>query len=120
MPASDPGHLRKVVEPVNRDRFDTKGPGPLVPAPFFEVGSSSALVEQRLGLLRALGVLLLHLAEEGGEFLVALVFGVLDVLVVGCPALERVVEHAHQVVAGVAEPGVALSPPAMSSPFLLD
>jgi len=42
----------------------------------------------------------LYLAEEVGEFLIVLLLGVLEVLIVGHPALEREVEYAHQVVAG--------------------
>jgi hypothetical protein len=50
-----------------------------------------AVVEQRLRLLRPLGVILLDLPEELGQLLIAFLLGVLDVLVVGSPAFKRVV-----------------------------
>jgi hypothetical protein len=63
----------------------------LRPRPLARLAWSLPVVEQRLGLLRPLGVLLLDLPEELGQLLIAFLLSVLDVLVVGSPAFKRVV-----------------------------
>ena len=67
------------------------------------------LLEQSLGSLRELLVVLLNLPEKVGEFGVAITLGVTDVLLVGDSPLERVIEHADQVVVFVARAGVRVS-----------
>src|SRR5215212_9610418 len=64
--------------------------------------------QQALGLLGPLGVLLLGLAEELDQFVVAFLLRVFDVLGVHLTALGGVVEDAGEVVDGIAYAGSGL------------
>src|SRR5215207_4179073 len=64
-----------------------------------------ALAEQGLGAVGPLATRLVRLVEQGGGFLVALLLGVLLVHLIRLGTLQRMVDHADQVVRDVAGTG---------------
>ena len=68
-----------------------------------------ALCEQLLGALGPALLLLLHLAKELTQLLITALLGVLEILLVGLGALQRMIEDADDIVSLVPRSGMLRS-----------